>query len=759
MAKEYSDNQNSTTQPEMPMEKKVVDQTNVPASGDMKKKGKKKEGDMDVPPAIDKRVKDPEKLLDFVMDTVQKSVDARGAWQTGLKKYYEQYRGVLEEKDFPWEGCSNLHIPLTATIVDTLLSRFLNPIFSVSPFVVATGASVQGDMDQTVQPNGAGDPMMMGQQQQPPRPNDPDKARDVENMMHYVLNKRIQIYPKVRDWIKESLIYGRGIIKIVWKKEARKYTRQMSQMDVQSDIRAAQGMIKQGNPTKETLQFMEEMLYLVENHDWKKKPFIGVEREEVIYNLPDWVFIPIEDFGFHPRAIDIATSPYVYHRFMRDKDELLKAQDMGIYANVDMLGHPSGRNVGSGSTGGEDLLDDVQTLEEGYEDAGLSQDNILGEHRVIEWHGKYDLDGDGRMEDMIVTYAPDSRVLLSARESDLLHGKKPFSEIKLFPMPGRFESQGVPEMVADLQTELNDVHNQRIDNGTLTNATMFYYDPTSDVDPEIHRPGPGMGFPAAQNQFGVVQTGDIKFSSFREEEGIRRLVQDRIGVTDFAIGNDSSAITNKTATGINSIVQEGNQRLEMMLQNVSLGVNEAILQTLQLLQQFGDDEILYRVVEDAVGSMRKISAREIVGQWDIEIAANSVNTNRLLQLQDLQQQLEVALQAGPASINVQPLLAEWFKKMGSKLVNEIVVPEEEAFMRKIQQDPQQLIMLKQQIDQMVGQFAPEMVQQQAPQVDPATGEPMPPSPPEQLPQGGDMGGLMSQPLGAIVQQLVGKLGL
>ena len=42
MAKEYSDNQNSTTQPEMPMEKKVVDQTNVPASGDMKKKGKKK---------------------------------------------------------------------------------------------------------------------------------------------------------------------------------------------------------------------------------------------------------------------------------------------------------------------------------------------------------------------------------------------------------------------------------------------------------------------------------------------------------------------------------------------------------------------------------------------------------------------------------------------------------------------------------------------------------------------------------------------
>tara|TARA_Y100000310_G_scaffold29039_1_gene27610 strand:- start:8891 stop:11140 length:2250 start_codon:yes stop_codon:yes gene_type:complete len=749
MAQEFSENQRATSNPDKP-----------------KSKPKEKDLDYEVPPAIDKRVKEPDGLLDFVMGTVQKSVDARGGWQTGLKKHYEQYRGVVAEKDFPWEGCSNLHIPLTATIVDTLLSRFLNPIFSVTPFVIATGASVQGSQDQTVQPNGV-DASQGGQPNQP-RPNDSDKARDVESMMHYVLSKRINVYPKIRDWIKESLIYGRGVIKVVWKKEMRKYTRQMSKLDVQADIQTAQGMIREGSPTKETIKFMEEMLYLVENHDFDKKPFIGVEREELVYNLPDWVFIPIEDFGFHPRAIDIATSPYVYHRFMRDTDELLKLQDQGVYDNVEKLGEPAGRHVGSGSTGGEDLLDDVQTLEEGYEDAGLSSDENLGEHRIIEWHGKYDVDGDGRMEDMIVTYSPDSRVLLSARETDLLHGKKPFSEIKLFPMPGRFESQGVPEMVADLQVELNDIHNQRVDNGSLTNATMFYYDPTSDIDPEVHRPGPGMGFPAAQNQFGIVQTGDVKYSSFREEEGVRRLVQDRIGVTDFAIGNDSSAITNKTATGINSIVQEGNQRLEMMLQNVSIGINEAILQTLQLLQQFGDDEILYRVVEDANGSMRKISAREIVGQWDIEISANSVNTNRLLQLQDLQQQLQVAMQAGPANINVAPLLSEWFRKIGSKLVKDIVVPEEEAFMRKISADPQQILALKQKIDQMVMQFAPEMVQPPA-QVDPATGQPMAPQPPGQpqaqgQPQqqqdlGGGLEGLMSQPLGAIVQQLVGKLGL
>ena len=92
------------------------------------------------------------------------------------------------------------------------------------------------------------------------------------------------------------------------------------------------------------------------------------------------------------------------------------------------------------------------------------------------------------------------------------------------------------------------------------------------------------------------------------------------------------------------------------------------------------------------------------------------------------------------------------------MVNDIVVPEQEAFMRKVSSDPNQLLALKQQIDQMVGQFAPEMVQPPA-QVDPATGQPMAPQQPQAPQGGGGLEGLMSQPLGAIVQQLVGRLGL
>ncbi len=696
----------------------------------------------DFAPPIDERV-DVAHLLNYLQESVQRSVDSRRDWQAGLETWYKQYKGILKSKNFPWEGCSNLHIPITGIIIDTLVSRMINPIFGTQPFVTARGVSES--VPQQPLPDGGSDA--------PHTISDNEKAHDVENMLDFVLTKRIGVYAKVQDWIRETFIYGRGIMKIVWRKDVRKYTRKLNREQVEEEVAIFQDRVQSGHSSAPILEFLDQMLFIAEANDWEKKPFVSIEREEVTYNNPDWVFIPIEDFIYHPRAIDIASSPYVAHRFRMDYDELLKAQDAGVYSNIELVNPMGG---GSESTiisaHGESLLKDVQTLEEGYDNSSQESEDELEELELIEFHGKYDIDNDGRMEDIVATFCPKQNVLISARETDLLHGKKPFAEIKMFPVPGRFESQGVPEIITDLQQELNDIHNQRIDNGTITNAVMFWYDPNSDVDPEIHRPGPGMGFPAGPNQIGILQTGDVKFSSFREEELVRRLIQDRIGVSDFAIGNDATAGQNKTATGVSAIVHEGNQRLEMMLRNVAVGLNEAVLQTLQLIQQFGDDEMYFRIVEGAETSMRKVTAREIQGQYDIDISANSVNTNRLMQLNEIQQQLELALRAGPEHVNVSPLIKEFMRKSGSKLADEIAVPEQEAVLRKAAAKPELLMALKEQIDQLAMQAG--LIQPPSPEGE--QGLPSMPSMPSmpQAPAGGgiDLQGIIQQ-LGPVIQQL------
>ena len=752
MPEEFSDNQRSAGIPAS-VDKSVVTQAQVPtklADGTILKKNRKNDRE----PAIDKRV-DQEHLLNFLCESVQNSVDSRNQWQQNLEKWYKQYKGVTQPKNFPWENCSNLHIPISAIIVDTLTARMINPIFGIQPFVTARGTS---EYHPQVAPPQASEGGNDAPPTQPPE-SDHEKAHDVEHMLDFVLTKRINIYPVVEAWIREAFIYGRGIVKILWRKDIRKYTRKLNQQQVEDEVAIFQKKVSDGVAGVDTLEYLDQMTFILQNNDWAKKPFVKIEREEIVYNNPDWVFIPIEDFIYHPRAISVEKSPFCGHRFRDDYDNMLKLWDEGVYDNVDKINTSVSDSSSDGvSAHGEMLLKDVQTLSEGYEEETVEPNDNLQELELIEFHGKYDIDGDGRMEDIIATFSKKHKVLLAVRETDLLHGKKPFAEIKMFPVPGRFESQGVCEIVQHLQQELNDIHNMRIDNGTITNATMFWYDPNSDVDPEIHRPGPGVGFPAGPNQIGILQTGDVKFSSFREEELVRRLIQDRIGVSDFAIGNDVTAGQNKTATGVNAIVNEGNQRMEVMLRNAALGLNEAVLQTLQLLQQFGEDEMYFRVVEGAETSMRKVTAKEIQGQYDIDLAANSVSTNRLTMLNEIQQQLELALRAGPSFVNVAPLIKDFMRRSGSKMADEVAVPVMEAVLREAQANPEVLQQLFQEVTAMAQQAgiapppAPEGMPPGAGPPPPGAGPPGMPSP--VMPGGGgiDLQAIIGQ-LGPIIQGL------
>jgi len=634
------------------------------------------------PPSIDKRVNQAE-LADYIDSEIETALSDRTEWENNLETWLDQYKGILPTKDFPWTDCSNLHIPITATTVDTMLARVINPLYGSKPLVTVKGASEPKKQD-------------------PDNPNkgmpDHEKARNIEDMLHFVLDKRINVFPKIYDWVKESLIHGRSTVKIIWKKEKRKVTRNLSREEVETEINTLKEEIDRTGLTDHLELLLAQYITVLEDRDWNKSEYARVQLEEVVYNNPTWINIPVEDVIVSSRARSIEDAKFVAHRFRSTLDELRKKQRSGIYQNVGL--------IEAGETGefiDGQRLSDVQTSQEGAgSDTSLSQDDLSGDVECIEWHGKYDIDNDGYLEDVIVTYVRESKTILSAIESPYLHGKKPFASITPFPMPGRLYAPGIPELIHDLQYELNAIHNQRIDNGSITNAPMIRYDPASDIDPDVHKIFPGSMLPAAKDEISILPTPDVKFSQFREEENVRKMIQDRLGITDIQIGSADPSITNDTATGISTIVQEQNQRLELIFKNVRLGLDEAAKQTHQLQQQFGDDQIFYRVVENATETFKTISQREIQGLFDIEIAATSVTTNKSLDLQALQQQLGLAGQFGPAYVSANPLLKEMFEKLGSKRVNEIVQPEEVSFMAKLQEDPQLLLQVKEQIDQLAG---------------------------------------------------------
>ena len=96
------------------------------------------------PPAIDTRIKDQDKFLSDISAKVQWAIAGRATWQANLLKWHKHYMGIVGEKTFPWEECSNFFVPQTATYIDTMLARVINPLFAQTPIAIARGVSAPG---------------------------------------------------------------------------------------------------------------------------------------------------------------------------------------------------------------------------------------------------------------------------------------------------------------------------------------------------------------------------------------------------------------------------------------------------------------------------------------------------------------------------------------------------------------------------------------------------------------------------------------
>jgi hypothetical protein len=119
------------------------------------------------------------------------------------------------------------------------------------------------------------------------------------------------------------------------------------------------------------------------------------------------------------------------------------------------------------------------------------------------------------------------------------------------------------------------------------------------------------------------------------------------------------------------------------------------------------------------------------------------------------------MRAGPEHINVAPLLKDFFRKSGSKITDEVVMPEVQSVLMQAQKTPELLMMLKQQVDalaQQAGLIPPQEAQ---------GAEGVPPTPQAPMPQGGmppqgGGGGIdwqsLLQQVAPMLQQFLGGMG-
>ena len=138
-----------------------------------------------------KRGKQTEQALELVKNSLQQSKNFQSQLFTKFVEYYKVYRAVNDDKKQAYHGRANLFIPYAYSIVETIYPRML----SSKPKIFAY----------------------------PREKQDIIKAKLVEKVIDwewYMINAD-QV---VRDWVKQALIYGTGIVKIFWDYNENKQT-------------------------------------------------------------------------------------------------------------------------------------------------------------------------------------------------------------------------------------------------------------------------------------------------------------------------------------------------------------------------------------------------------------------------------------------------------------------------------------------------------------------------------------------------------
>ncbi len=563
----------------------------------------------------DKSPKTPKKLSleeagQRVLANVREYDENRREWMRKRRDFLSHWNEyVVPGRKGAWKESSDLHMPLTMAIAKALHSRLVQSVYSADPpFIVL-----------------------------PREQNDADKVEIVDKLMNWTLkdyiNCREGIFKEVDNWIWDAVESGIGIAKLRWERVVRKF------IDVEERPRVVASELMEspeGGPMMKTETEIEE---------------VEVEKEEVIIDGPVFETIAPEDFYMDANARSLDESSVLIHRISLSRSEMRERANSGIFNKkvVDEL------LKGDTKENNEGLAGEVKEYKE-LQDRQIGVQDDKESFKIYEWYGKYDIDGDEIDEDVVFWVDAEFGKVLRWTHLDRImkNGRRPFYKIDLIPRPRKAYSIGLVELLYPMNKELDAIHNQRVDFGTITNIPFGFYRASSGLKPENIKLEPGILIPLDNPQ------GDVFFPQrpvstiwgFQEESNLIDFTERLASISDLNMGRPVSQQVgaSRTAFGTAAVLQEGNVQIDIIIRRILDGWEKVLDGIFSLLQ----DKLPVGTMIRVTGQVGKVifkplvSRRELSGKFDFDVKANSMAMNKAVQQQRI-------LQMGQYVVNPVPL--------------------------------------------------------------------------------------------------------
>lgn len=531
----------------------------------------------------------PEKLTAEILSRFNYADGFRQQYDQRAIENYKLYTGCRKQLPPQLAGRSNLHIPKTYELVDSLRARYLRAIFGQSPVIEFI-------------PN----PLLYFQQGLSPA----DylqmliTAEDSAKYSTYLVDQQLRnskVYRKFYDFVTSMLVFPAGIMSVGWKYETKK----MKQWGLRPVI------------DEETGQVIEHV------------PDI-IEQEVVTYDDNELQFVDYYDFWPDPRGTDLDSCRFVFQREWATEDQLKEKLAVLEAAGAGKVYEPSDWedliSAGEGLSGG---------ASERMAEVGLNAETGQG-HWEDKRHG-YQIE--------LLHYWEDERHIILANRNQVVydganhywHGKKPFIVESFDPKPGEFYGFSAVELIEHLQHELNTNRNQRIDNVSFVLNRMWRVSPNADIDENELISRPHGIIHAEANEIEPLVTPDVTVSSYNEEQIIKEDMDNVLGAPAIVRGVDPERRQTATETSVKANSADIKFQVKTMLY-------ENFLERLAIMmdmnnQQFVTKPRIFRIEEE----WQVVTPEELRGHHLYRPASNilDINNSREVRRQQILELLKI----------------------------------------------------------------------------------------------------------------------
>lgn len=538
----------------------------------------------------------------------------RTEWLLRQQEFLDTWDELLNvNTDGPFEGSSNLHIPMPLIVSRAMHARFMQALLGVDP-PFSLKARTEASKERT---------------------------EVLEDTLVYTLKDWSNNYRGVDAvidmWIWHWVTTGCGILKLRWDCQYESF------IDVVDEEEEDVPLFKVDPQTGKEILIPRKKLVEKEKTVTKK-----------IFEGPIFEVVNPEDLLIIGGAGDPQLADSVHHFDWLTASNLWTLVDRKIFSKDDVeFVINAGPDLKSGRVEGNIKTQRVFNAGESQ----LDTEADLDLYEITESYLSLDVDGSGINSQIVMwTHRRSGRILRATYLRRVNRsGERPFFKIDFHKRAGGTYGVGIPELMYPISKELDAMHNMRVDNGILTNMPIGFYRATSTTEPTKIPLQPGMLIPLEDPQRDIYfppRQNSTAFG-FQEEEGLMSLIQRLTGVNDLTMGLMSGTQgATRTATGTQALLGESNANLDIFLRRLNMGWKQALKYLVHMLQQRIPEGLSFRVTgQDGDDYWRQIkSQKELEGDFDIEVSGNSANSNKQIQ-QQIAAQI-VQLQANPLYIQL-----------------------------------------------------------------------------------------------------------